>query len=268
VSVSSLFSLIPPGKEEVSLDALEEAAAREDLLVDCLTDEELYWLRGSSPSNDPTMDEPYLSSLAEEARSVAIDSGLRSLIAKGMVDLDPEHPEAMEIVGPYALVASMRGTAEAVTRVRLEASSEPPIRFAYFRVSSGLVLTEEVSDDGFHDFVLQSPDSAAGGLAAVLDRSRTAGDASEAWEHTSDRNSIADRVDELADRARHSALVVSAGLDADGGPYERLLTVYGVSEGVWGFWGEHSDGSEEFVLGRFGAADLYGLAQGLMTGRV
>ncbi len=76
--MSSLFSLIPPGEEEVSLDVLEEAVAEEDLLVDCLTDEELYWLRGSASTTDPTMDEPYLSTLADEVRSVAIDSGLRS----------------------------------------------------------------------------------------------------------------------------------------------------------------------------------------------
>ncbi len=265
--MSSLFSLIPPGDEEVALDVLEEAVAREDVMVDCLTDEELYWLRGSGASVDPTMDEPYLSSLEDAARSVAIDSGLRSLIAKGMVDLDPEEPESMEIVGPYALVGAMRSQAEAVVRVRLDADGEPLVRFAFFRVSAGLVLSEEVSDDGFHDFMLQSPDSAAMAFATVLDRSRTAGDVSVTWERTSDRDELAERVEDLAGTAKHTALVVAAGVDGRGRPYERLLTVYGTAGGVWGFWGTQSDGGEEYVLGRFGSADLYGLALDIITGR-
>ncbi len=265
--MSSLFSLIPPGEEEVSLDVLEEAVAEEDLLVDCLTDEELYWLRGSASTTDPTMDEPYLSTLADEVRSVAIDSGLRSLIAKGMVDLDPEHPEDMEIVGPYALVGMMRGSAEAVTRVRLDATDHPPMRVAYFRVSASLVLTEEVSDDGFHDFVLQAPQAAAMSMVSIFDRARRAGDVSHMWERTDDRNELADRVEALAARAGHTALVVSAGLDHRGAHYERLLTVYGLDDGVWVFWSEHHAAGEEFVLGRVGAADLYGVAEGLITGR-
>ncbi len=265
--MSSLFSLIPPGEEEVSLDALEEAVAVEDVLIDCLTDEELYWLRSSLWDADPTMDEPYLSTLTDDARSVALDSGLRSLIAKGMVDLDPDQPENMEIVGPYALVGMMRGSAEAVTRIRLEAEDQPPLRVAYFRVSRGLVLTEEVSDDGFHDFVLQAPDSAAAAMASMLDRSRRAGDVSESWERTEDRNRLAARVEELAANARHTVLVVSAGLDGAGSPYERLLTVYGLDDGVWAFWAVAGGPREEFVLGRFGAADLYGLAEGLISGR-
>lgn len=262
-----MFSLIPPGDEEVSLDVLEDAAGREDILIDCLTDEELYWLRGSLQSPDPTMDEPYLSTMSDEARSVAIDCGLRSLIAKGMVDLDPERPENMEIVGPYALVGTMRNGADAVTRVRLDADGEPPVRFSFFRVSGSLVLTEEVSDDGFHDFLLQAPDAAAAGLTGILDRRRKAGDVSETWERTTDRSVLAERVDELAAGAVHTALVVSAGLDVSGRPYERLLTVYGLADAVWAFWGSEVGGEGEYVLGRFGAADLYGLAEGLIAGR-
>lgn len=265
--MSSLFSLIPPGEEEVSLDVLEDAVAAEDVLVDCLTDEELYWLRSSTWEPDPTMDEPYLSTLGDDARSVAIDCGLRSLIAKGMVDLDPDQPENMEIVGPYALIGMMRGSAEAVTRIRLDAHDQPPMRIAYFRVSPALVLCEEVSDDGFHDFVLQAPDAAAAAMASMLDRSRRAGDVSESWARTDDRRDLAGRVEDLAGRARHTVLVVSAGLDATGRPYERLLTVYGLDDGVWAFWGVSDGPDEEFVLGRFGAADLYGLSEGLIIGR-
>ena len=266
--MSSLFTLIPPGDEEVSLDALEAAAAQEDILIDCLTDEELYWLRGEIVHADPTIDEPYLSTLAEEARSVAIDSGLRSLIAKGMIDLDPEQPENMEIVGPYALVGMMRNNSDAVTRVRLDASGQPPVRCAFFRVSPALVLSEEVADDGFHDFSLQSPDSAASTLAGLLDRGRRAGDVSEAWERANDPGEFAEQVERLARQAIHTALVESEGLSLRSEPYERLLTVYGTAEGVWAFWGTHEDREEEYVLGRFGAADLYGLAESLIAGRL
>ncbi len=266
--MSSLFTLIPPGQEEVSLDALEEAAVEEDILIDCLTDEELYWLRGDVGHADPTMDEPYLSSLAEEARSVAIDSGLRSLIAKGMIDLDPDHPENMEIVGPYALVGAMRNGSEAVTRLRLDGAGQPAVRYAFFRVSAALVLAEEVADDGFHDFSLQSPDSAASTLAALLDRGGRAGDVSESWERTTDRNLLTDRVERLAAESVHTALVESLGLNLRSEPYERLLTVYGTADGVWAFWGTHEDDTEQFVLGRLGAADLYGLAESLITGRL
>lgn len=263
--MTSLFNLI--SGDEVSLDLLEEAAAEEDILIDCLTDEELYWLRGNDANPDPNMDEPYLSGLGGEARSVAIDSGLRSLIAKGMVDLDPENPEAMQVVGPYALVGTLRGSAEAITRVRLDVVDHPPVRYAFSRVTPALVLTEEVADDGFHDFTLQSPDSAATSLCAVFDRLRTAGDVSERSQRVSDRSSLSPSIDELGAQARFTVLVVSAGVDFGGEPFERLLTVYGCDDGVWVYWGVNGEDGEEYVLGRYGVADLAGLAADLVVGR-
>jgi hypothetical protein len=174
----------------------------------------------------------------------------------------------MEIVGPYALVGMMRNRSDAVTRVRLDASGQPVVRHAFFRVSPALVLAEEVADDGFHDFSLQSPDSAASSLAGLLDRGRRAGDVSEAWERAHDPTEFAARVEELSRNAIHTALVESEGLSLRSEPYERLLTVYGTAEGVWAFWGTHEDREQQYVLGRFGAADLYGLAEGLITGRL
>lgn len=259
--MTSLFSIVPAGSDSVDLPTLEEAVFSGDVLIDCLTDEELYWLRQREASDDPAMDEPYLSSLDESARRVATDSGLRSLIAKGMVDVDADDPGYLEFIGAYAVLADLRRSALTVTRLRLDVPDEESVRYAFSSISDGLILTEEVADGGFHDFVLQSPASAAVSLASIFDRHRTAGRSSGAIVRVADREEMSPSSDDLAAGALHTVLVRSGGsADHDGGS----LFVQGLSDGVYVSW--RSDGERPHTRARMGRSDLESLAFDLMMG--
>lgn len=247
---------MPAGAGPIPLERLEAAAESEDVLVDCLIDEELYWLRGDG-SPDPFYDEPYISTLAEEARAAALDSGLRVLVAKGMVDVDPEEPDTVDVLGVYGLLADCRQSAMSVTRAVLDVPDESVTRYAFHRISDNLVLFEEVSADGFHDFTFQSLDSAAAALSSVFDRRRVAG--TESGAHV--RGEAVDRLDPnpSTERAR-AAYTVSVS-----GPFGSALTVFGTRDGVWATW---SESEEAHAVVRAGSPDLFVLAADAISGRL
>ncbi len=260
--MASLFSLMPAGAGPIPLERLEAAAESEDVVVDCLIDEELFWLRaGAEP--DPAYDEPYLSTLAGPARAAALDSGLRVLIAKGMVDVDPDAPETFELLGVYGLLAECRQTAASVTRAVLEVEREPAIRFAFHRVSDTLVLVEEVSDDGFHDFTFQSLDSAAASLSSIFDRRRSAGTESGEHRRAATAAQFAPTLSDLLASASH-VVRVSTGRSVDGSPADSTLTVFGLTDAVWAHW---LDPTEGHLLARTGTPDLFVLAADAIAGR-
>lgn len=245
---------MPAGAGPIPLERLEAAAETEDVLVDCLVDEELYWLRaGHQP--DPFYDEPYLSTLAPEARAAALDSGLRVLVAKGMVDFDPDQPDSVEVLGVYGLLAECRRSARTVTRAALDVPGEAVTRYAFYRISDNLVLVEEVAADGFHDFTFQSLDSAAAGLSSVFDRRRVAG--SESGAHL--RGTDVDRLDP-ANARRSASYTVSVS-----GPFGSALAVFGAGDGVWATW---TDGGEPHAVVRAGSPDLFVLAADAISGHL
>lgn len=252
---------MPAGSGPIPLERLEAAAAAEDVLVDCLIDEELYWLRAGDQA-DPGWDEPYLSSLGHEARAAAIDSGLRALIAKGMVDVDPDEPESVELLGVYALLSRSRREAVSTAKVVLALPGEATTRFAFRRLTDALVLSEEVSEDGFHDFTFQSTDSAAIALSSIFDRRRSAGDESGAHVRAAVPNALEPPPSDLIDRALHVVSIVSGPL---AGPVA-TVSVYGTPDGVWAQW---SDGGDPpHVVARMGAPDLFVLAADVIDGRL
>lgn len=255
---------MPAGAGPIPLERLEAAAEAEDVLVDCLIDEELYWLRNGEPP-DPLYDEPYLSGLSTEARAAAVDSGLRALIAKGMVDVEPDEPTSIDVLGVYGLLADCRRDAVSVTRARLEIPDEQTIRFAFHRISDTLVLVEEVSDDGFHDFTFQSLDSAAAALASIFDRRRSASPDSGRHVRATSADQLDPSPDALFESAAHVVSVISRGTGMDGASYELALTVYGRTDGVWAHWIE-PDGPTH-VMAEAGAADLFVLAADAIAGR-
>ncbi len=259
--MNSLFSLVS-SKGDVSLTDLEDAVLDGDVLIDCLTDEELFWLRHGEATSDPAMDEPYLSSLDERARQVATDSGLRSLIAKGMVDVDPDEPSTLEFAGAYSVLADLRSGAQIVTRLRLDAAGDESIRYAFSLVSPSLVLTEEVADGGFHDFILQSPASAAGALAAIFDRHGTAGPTSARPIRAAHRDDLTPDADELADRSLHTVLLRST--HAETGSFDLAVSVNGTPDGVYLSWSETGD--RPHVRVRLGGSDLEAVALDLILG--
>ena len=259
--MNSLFSLVS-SDGDVSLADLEGAVLDGDVLIDCLTDEELFWLRHGEATPDPAMDEPYLSSLDERARQVATDSGLRSLIAKGMVDVDPDEPSTLEFAGAYAVLADLRSSAQIVTRLRLDVPGEESIRYAFSLVSESLVLTEEVADGGFHDFILQSPSSAAGALAAIFDRHGTAGPTSARPIRAAHRDDLTSDADDLGDRSLHTVLLRSANVDE--GSFDLAVSVNGAPEGVFVTWSEAGD--RPHVRVRLGRPDLEAIALDLILG--
>jgi hypothetical protein len=255
---------MPAGAGPIPLERLEAAAESEDVLVDCLIDEELYWLRLGSES-DPVYDEPYLSALTEEARAAAIDSGLRALIAKGMVDVDPEDPSSIEVLGVYALLAECRRDAPSVTKAILEVQNEPTVRFSFHRISETLVLVEEVSDDGFHDFTFQSLDSAASALSSIFDRRRSAGADSGAHTRAATPSGLDPSPESLRASSAHVVSVMSDGEGLDGSRHGIALTVFGMADGVWAHWIETGEGSH--VVAKTGAPDLFVLAADAIAGR-
>lgn len=261
--MASLFTLMPAGAGPIPLERLEAAAENEDVLVDCLIDEELYWLRTAGTA-DPVHDEPYLSGLSSEARASALDSGLRALIAKGMVDVDPDDPTTVEVLGVYRLLADCRRDARSVTRALLEVHDEQSIRFAFHRISDTLVLVEEVSADGFHDFTFQSLDSAAAGLASIFDRRRSAGAESGRHVRSSSSDGLDPSPESLRRQAAHVVSVVSSGLAMDGGSHDLVLTVYGMTDRVWAHW---VDSNADHLMAQAGSPDLFVLAADAISGR-
>jgi hypothetical protein len=259
--MDSLFSLVS-SDGDVSMADLEDAVLDGDVLIDCLTDEELFWLRHGEATPDPAMDEPYLSSLDERARQVATDSGLRSLIAKGMVDVDPDEPSTLEFAGAYSVLADLRSGAPIVTRLRLDVPGDESIRYAFGLVSPGLVLTEEVADGGFHDFILQSPASAAGALATIFDRHGTAGPTSARPIRAVHRDDLTPDADELAARSLHTVLLRAAHTAP--AELDLSVSVNGTSEGVYLSWSEVGD--RPHVRVRLGRSDLEAVALDLILG--
>lgn len=258
--MNSLFSIIS-GSDAVDLSVLEAAVFEGDVLIDCLTDEELFWLRQGEASHDPAMDEPYLATLADQARRVATDSGLRSLIAKGMVDVDPDEPSHLDFVGAYRVLSQLRSDADVVTRLRLDVSGEEPIRYSFGRVTESLILTEEVADGGFHDFTLQSPSAAAVALGSIFDRHGTAGHTSDAPLRAARREQLSPNPDDLASEALHVVLVRSSGRVEE---FERSLAVYGTPDGVHVIWMVAGDSPHMGV--RLSRTDLESLAFNLVLG--
>jgi hypothetical protein len=259
--MNSLFSLVS-SNNDVSLEDLEDAVAAEDVLIDCLTDEELYWLRNGEATPDPAMDEPYLSTLDERSRQVATDSGLRSLIAKGMVDVDPDDPSNLEFAGAYSVLADLRAAAPIVTRLRLDVPGDESIRYAFSLVSPSLVLTEEVADGGFHDFILQSPSSAAAALGAIFDRHGTAGLGSDRPMRAANRDDLRPHPDELAGRALHTVLLSST--HSTGNSVDLAVAVHGTADGVFVSWTE--PGERPHIRVRLGRSDLEAAALDLILG--
>jgi hypothetical protein len=256
---------MPAGAGPIPLERLEAAAETEDVAVDCLIDEELFWLRTGAPA-DPAYDEPYLSTLAGQARDAALDSGLRALIAKGMVDVDPADPTGVEVLGVYGLLAECRQTAVSVTRAVLDVADEPLVRFAFHRVSDTLVLVEEVSADGFHDFAFQSLDSAAASLSSIFDRRRSAGTESGDHVRAGSVTEFDPSLDSLRSVAGHVVSVEAAGRGLDGRPIDFTLTVFGLPDAVWAHWTE-SGLERVHVLARTGTPDLFVLAADAIAGR-
>jgi hypothetical protein len=256
---------MPAGAGPIPLERLEAAAETEDVLVDCLIDEELYWLRGGGVP-DPFYDEPYLSGLSELARTAALDSGLRALTAKGMVDVDPEEPASIEVLGVYRLLADCRREALSVTRAALEVGGEPSLRFAFHRISDTLVLVEEVSADGFHDFTFQSLDSAAAALSSIFDRRRAAGSESGRQARAALASALAPTPQSLRAAASHVVSVISTGAGVGGGVHDLALTIYGLNDAVWAHWTEPGP-AEVHVMAHAGAPDLFVLAADAIAGR-
>ncbi|HVR32662.1 MAG TPA: hypothetical protein VMS74_08130 [Acidimicrobiia bacterium] len=264
--MASLFTLMPAGAGPIPLERLEAAADTEDVLVDCLIDEELYWLRTGTADVDPVYDEPYLSGLAAEARRSAIDSGLRALMAKGMVDVDPDDTSAVKVLGVYGLLSECRSQARSVTRVLLEVRDEAPIRYAFHRISDTLVLVEEVSEDGFHDFTFQSLDSAAASLSSIFDRRRTAGAESGRHIRGSSAEDLEPSPEGLRAAAAHVVTLTSKGTAVDGGTRELAMTVFGMADGVWAHWVEPQP-RRVHVMAQAGSPDLFVLAADAIAGR-
>jgi hypothetical protein len=179
-----------------------------------------------------------------------------------MVDVDPDEPSNLEFAGAYSVLADLRSGAPIVTRLRLDVPGDESIRYAFGLVSPSLVLTEEVADGGFHDFILQSPGSAAAALAAVFDRHGTAGPTSDRTVRAAQRDDLTPDGDELADRSLHTVLLRSTR--SEGGSADLAVSVNGTPDGVYLSWSE--TGERPHVRVRLSRSDLEAAALDLILG--
>jgi hypothetical protein len=162
----------------LDLDALAERVEQEDLDVAVLTDEELHWL-GPDADRDPTsLDAPRLAQMTPDHRAVALEAVLMLLHARGEVELgldrdddeDAEPEDGAELlvpVSPTSALVDLRTAAPRRLLVRVD-DEEGTERVLVHLVDDGLVLVEDVLDEGLHEFTISSPVRTAAVLATML----------------------------------------------------------------------------------------------------
>lgn len=137
---------------QVSAD-LVKRAGRAPLGLGTYTDEELLGL-DPAPTAVPA---PWLETLTADAHEVAVGAGLRSLTIRGLYAAEPINA-GQRTVRPHAdpslwAVLSMRRSAGAVVLAEMRTTAGREW-MALYGQREGIWLTEFISVQGFHEFVL------------------------------------------------------------------------------------------------------------------
>lgn len=114
------------------------------------TDEELLLFS----AHHPVVDAPYLSGLDEAQRQVAVQVAYRSLCAHGAVAVNGG--SGMEL--PESVVTMLQVRASARSALLISKATAEIGVLRYHHLGSDVVVIEDVTDDGMHEFRLTEPE--------------------------------------------------------------------------------------------------------------
>lgn len=114
------------------------------------TDEELMLFS----ADHPVVDAPYLSGLDEAQRRLAAQIAYRSLCAHGVVAVDGG--KGMELPESVVTMLQVRSSARSALLISKATAEVGVLR--YHHLGSDVVVIEDVTDDGIHDFRLIEPE--------------------------------------------------------------------------------------------------------------
>lgn len=114
------------------------------------TDEELLLFSATHP----VVDAPYLTGLDEGQRRLAVQVAYRSLCAHGAVAVDGG--EGMELPETIVAMLQVRASARSVLLISKATADVGVLR--YHHLGSDIVVLEDVTDDGMHEFRLTDPE--------------------------------------------------------------------------------------------------------------
>jgi hypothetical protein len=114
------------------------------------TDEELLLFS----ADHPIVDAPYLSGFDDAQRRQAAQVAYRSLCARGAISVDNGH--GMELPESVVTMLQVRGSARSALLISKATAEVGLLR--YHHLGKDLVVIEDVTDDGMHEFRLVEPD--------------------------------------------------------------------------------------------------------------
>lgn len=161
----------PPTAGDIPLDGLAERLAEDDLSLGILTDEQLAALGQPLHPQGPR---GWFAELDEDARMVATQAALRSLLARGML-APGEEAQTLSAHPALELLRSSRLHAVGMTMAEHHGHDLPPARELIHLVAAGVVLEELIDPDGLHACTMRSPERAALALAGRCDPEQVAG---------------------------------------------------------------------------------------------
>ncbi len=245
---------LPPSLTERDLAGIFEvfaSASDEPNVFVMLTDEELLGLGGQAAVE--LTGTPYLDA-AEVDRTAVANTALRSLIARGLIVLDPEHQEnegedldegsaanrPFQLERRLAGILAIRQAPSAMLTVNRQVADQTTSIYYYISVNDG-ILEEFVGADGYHHFSVPTRDCIPERLARYVDQNEVAGDADgdcidTTMEELDGSGELAERFRDAralsvlttissAEATQHSVLALSDAVFLMEGPEEGLGSV-------------------------------------------
>lgn len=223
--------------DELPLDRLLAACAREDVELAVLTDEALL-LSGSDPDADPDpFWQPWLSR-ADVDVDVARATALRFLLTRGFVEVDrmpaaPGGEASFRLWQPLRTLQWALAATRGLVTYRWEAHDDPtPEVGGAFVLPHELVLHDHQDvDEGLHRLVFRSLQVEVAWIAAMLD---PYGCASSGEEPVVARTveELQPHIDALPGAPRTRSVVAATGR-IEGVDAEQALTTFGTTAGLW-----------------------------------
>ncbi|MCU1691420.1 MAG: hypothetical protein JWM64_511 [Frankiales bacterium] len=246
---------------------LRATASQGPSLLLTLTDEELVAVLDGAPA--PT---PYLDVLDEAAAQVAVSSGVRSLVARGLAEPLVEPGASLmrtavevRVLAELAVVLTLRTRATRVVTALTATAEDPDGTTTLFHVHPGqVVLAERVTPGGLHLFTLATGEDAAALLADEVDPGSAAGPVADPV--TLPAAGVADPADvawSTLRRALDDAVVVTELLATGADGLSRLISLYATADAVWVVSGEA--GAEQVEASSVSPDGLGALLRGLLA---
>jgi len=234
------------------------------------TDEELLAVTPHVPDDLRLVPLSTLADADEATRATALQTAVRSLVARGLVASvagEDDDVEALEVSGGLALVLDGLTAPRAVTLADRDEGAQHAER-VWYAMGTVAVLDHEPLPGGLHRFALRRADRAARALAAFLDPHGWAVRDGEALRHRVDRPPPVgwERVDRATEQARVSARVFTTGWSPDAAEEREALVAAG-PDGVWLLSVDTADGAVVVTAVEVSPASLLATATAMLTGR-